>query len=101
MFRMASLEQLNGVDRIARPLAPFEIADPDRSATRRLLGRGEASVKRSHVAGVFLERIAGRDQPPHLVEPERAPGGKAHSPMPAMGRVERAAEETDARHGKS
>ena len=55
-------------------------------------------LERRHVGRALLERVAGRDQPPDLVEPERAHRGKADMPVPAMRRVERPAEETDARH---
>ena len=45
-----------------------------------------------------LERIAGRNQPPQFVEVQRPHRGEARPAMSAMGGIERAAEETDARH---
>ena len=69
-----------------------------RRAARHPPRRGEPRFERRHVLRAFLQRIAGRDQPPHLVEAERAHRLEADVPVPAMRRIERAAEETDARH---
>ena len=60
----------------------------DRRAPRHRLGRGQARVERRHVRGAGLERIAGRDQPPHLVEPKRVERGEADPAVAAVGRVE-------------
>ena len=47
-------------------------------------------------AGGSLQRVLRRDEPPHFVEVEVPEGQEADMHMPAMGRVERAAQQTDA-----
>lgn len=44
-----------------------------------------------------LQRIARRDEQPDLIEPQPLAGEIGDVPMPRMGRVERAAKQTDAR----
>src|SRR6185437_15125357 len=99
VLRIAPLQPPDRVDGEAGALANLEIADPDPRPARHVLGRGQARLERRHVGRALLQRIAGRDQPPDLVEAERAHRLEADVPMPAMRRVERAAEETDAGHG--
>jgi hypothetical protein len=89
--------RINGV---ACPSAGFEVADADGGAARLLFGRRETGFEGRHILSALLERVARRDQPPDLVEPEFAHGGQADVPVPAMRRIERAAEEADARHAR-
>jgi hypothetical protein len=46
-------------------------------------------------AGDILERIARRDEPPHLMEPETLQREQAHLPVPSMRRIERTPVEPD------
>src|SRR5687768_14515259 len=85
------------VDGEARPEPRLEIADPDWGSPRHLPGGRKPRLERCH-AFVGLERIAGRDQPPHLVEAERVERSEADPAMPAVRRIERAAEKSDALH---
>lgn len=86
------------VDGKARAFASLEVADADRRSARQRLGRGEPRLQRRHVLRRRLERVAGRDQPPHLVEAQRLGRVDADLPVPAMGGVEGAAEEAGKRH---
>lgn len=67
----------------------------DRRMPRHRPRRCHARLERRH-AGLVLERIAGRDHPPHFVQIERAQGMERQPPMPAMRRIERAPEKSDA-----
>src|SRR5947209_15015448 len=98
MFGVPALQPAHGVDGETRALALLEIADENAGTLCHALGGSEPSVERRHVLRPSFQRIARRDQPPHLVETERAQGLETDVSVPAMGRVERAAEETDARH---
>jgi len=96
--RIAATDALERVDGEARAFEGLEGAGPDRRPASHRPGRGEPSRERRHVLRLCLERVAGRDQPPHLVEPELVERGEAHPPVAAMRRVERAAEQADALH---
>src|SRR3954463_4878657 len=87
------LQPAHGIDGVACTLPRLEVAGADSGAARLVLGRSEARVERGHVLRTFLQRIAGRNQPPHFVQAERAHRPQADMPMPAVRRVERAAEE--------
>ena len=45
--------------------------------------------------GPLLERIARRDDPPDLVEPQALEGGLANQAVGGMGRIERPAEQAN------
>ena len=47
----------------------------------------------------ILERVAGGDKPPDLMEPQAPQGRLRHQPMPRMRRVERATEEANPHSG--
>lgn len=87
-------ERIGGVAGL-EPL--LDRGDPDRRMPRHHPRRCHARPKRRHPR-LVLQRIAGRDEPPHLVEPERPQRMERQPPMPAMRRIERAAEKTDAFH---
>ena len=78
---------------VAGACLALEIRQADRRARRHRLGRGEAGLERGHVAAL-LERIAGRDQPPHLVQCQRPGSEQADAPMPAMRGIEAAAKQS-------
>src|SRR6478672_12746270 len=98
MFRVAALQKPHRIDREARAVSLLEVADPDAGPARHPPCGSKARFKRRHVLRAFLQRVAGRNEPPHLVEAEGAHRLQADVPMPPVRRVERAAEETDARH---
>src|SRR4051794_16603419 len=98
---MALLQLADRVDGVSRAGLPLEVADDDPGAARSLPRRFHARLERRHVLGALLERIAGRYQPPDLVEAKCAHGGKADAPVPAMRRIKGAAEEADARHARA
>ena len=95
---IALLESADGVDRVAGPCADFEVGHADRSAAGHCLRRSITRFIGCHALCGF-QRIAGRDEPPHLVEAKRADRGQADPPMPPMGRIERAPEKANALHG--
>lgn len=68
---------------------------PDRRMPRHRPRGGEPGLEWRH-ARLVLQRIAGRDHPPYFVEIQRAQGVQRQPPVPAMRRIERAAEKTDA-----
>jgi hypothetical protein len=88
-------ERAQRIDCVARAQIALDRGDSNRRAPRLRPGRGEAGMERGHGLAV-LERIAGRDKPPHLVEAERVAGEQRYAPVSAMGRVEAAAEQADA-----
>lgn len=111
--------------KIVRPHDPYEaspgITPPDRtqridSETRAQLAldgggadaraarlphcRGQPRLERSH-ARHRLQHVAGRDQPPHLVQPERADGEKTDAAVAAVRGVEAASEQAGERGGSA
>lgn len=85
-------ERVGGVARL-HPL--LDRGGADRCMPRHRPRRGHARLERRH-AGLVLQRIAGRDHPPHFVEIERAQGMQRQPPMPSMRRIERASQKSDA-----
>src|SRR6185295_5884296 len=98
---MPALQPPHGVDREASAFPPFEIAGADACPPCHDRGLGKPRIEGCHVFDVLLERIAGRNQPPHLVQPKYPHRFKTDAPVPGMSRVEGAAEEADACHGAS
>ena len=93
--REAAPEQRQGVGGVARAELRFDAGRDHAAAVGHAPGRGEARREGRHAAG-RLQRVAGRDQEPDLVEAERCQGPLRHVPVPFMGRVEAAAEQADA-----
>lgn len=85
-------ERIGSVPRL-HPL--LDRGNADRRMPRHRPGGGHARLERRH-ADLVLQRIAGRDHPPHFVQIERANRVQRQPPMPAMRRIERPAEKTDA-----
>src|SRR5205823_9351746 len=98
VLRVTVLQFAHRIHRIARARAPLDLADADPRTPCHPLGGGEARVEWRHVASARLEGIAGRDEPPHLVEAERLDRREADASVREMRRVEGATEETDPRH---
>src|SRR3546814_4855623 len=67
----------------------------DRRVAAHRPRRGEPDGERRH-GSTGLERVAGRDQPPHPIEIERVDRREADRPMPRMRRVARPPEPADA-----
>lgn len=88
-------ERIGGVARLD-PL--LDRRDADRRMPGYRTGGGHARLERGH-AGLVLQGVAGRDHPPHFVKIERTQGMERQPPMPAMRRIERSAEKTDAFQG--
>src|SRR4051794_39680581 len=101
MLGMTSLKQPDAVHGEPSLFFSFEITDLDQRPPSDALGRGEPRAERRHVLRIFLEWVARRDQPPDCVEPKRFHRGEADVPVRSMRRIERSAEETDARHAEA
>src|SRR5207248_3821071 len=97
VFGVTALEPAYGVDGETGALALLEIAGADSRLVGHAFRRGQPGFEGRHVLRSLLQRIARRNQPPHLIQPERAERLQADVAAPAVGGVERAAEETDAR----
>jgi hypothetical protein len=82
------------VGRIARAEPRLDAGDLDAGVVGDLGGKRHALGERRH-AGLVLQRILRRDEPPDLVEIEEMERQEADMPMPAMSGVERAAEQPD------
>lgn len=87
-----SAQRVDGVVSAKRRLyCAGDNAAPVRDAARG----GQALAERRHAA-LRLQRIARRDQQPNLIEPQPSPRNLDDMAMPAMRRIERTAEKTDA-----
>src|SRR4051812_30521704 len=84
------------IDSVPRPNDSFETADVDARIVgdpARCLGARLEVVQST----MLLQRISRRDQPPDPVEPQAFHRKQADGAMRGMGRIERAAEQPDAR----
>ena len=77
----------------------LDVGRADRRAAGHHAGGREARGERRHVVGGVLERVAGRYQPPRLVERERIDGRERNAAVPAVRRIERPAEDADVSQG--
>src|SRR5919112_2438830 len=98
MLGVAALQFADRIHCEAGAGALLEVTHPDRRASRHPLRRREPRGERCHILCAFLQRIAGRYEPPHLVEAERPQRLEADAPVSPVSGIERAAEETDAGH---
>ena len=96
LFGESAAEFGDSIDGVARAELVLDRADADRRVARHPHGGGKACGEGGHVTALFLERIAGRDEPPHFVEPQRIEGCKADRAVAGMRWIERAAEDADA-----
>ncbi len=92
---MASFQHPKRVDGVARSQPSFDCGHANRSAPRQALGRRKAHLERSHVGRIRLERIARRHEPPCFIQTKRPDRVQCHTPVPAMRRIERSAEQPD------
>lgn len=92
---IAPAQRLQGIDREHSAKIAFDRSRHDRRAPGQAERRLQAGRKRSH-PGFGLKRIARRNQPPHRIKVECLPREQADPPMPAMGRIEAATQQTDA-----
>src|SRR5918999_4080783 len=95
-YATTALQASNHLDAVpgAEPL--LDVRDDDLRVAGHRLRRGEAVREARHATG-SLERILGRDQPPHAVEPQAPEGLDADRAVPRVRRVEGAAEQPDPR----
>ena len=98
MARMAAAETLDGVGAVWTVPALFAIAHPNRRVAGEAPRRGQTLFERRHTALRF-KRVLRRDQPPEFIQIEPFDGLKADMKMAFMRRIERAAEQADARAG--
>lgn len=96
MARMAAAQTCDGVRAVRAVPAPFAIAHPNRRVAGEAPRRGQTLFERRHAAFRF-KRILRRHQPPQFIQTEPFDGLKADMKMAFMRRIERAAEQTDAR----
>ena len=100
--RVAAAQLADGVGAVLAVKAPFEITHPDQRVAREAARRRQTLFERRHAAR-GLQRILRRHQPPNFIQAEAFEGLEADMEMAFMGRIERAAEKTDAfkiSHGK-
>ena len=93
--REALAQQIQGVGGVARAEFRLDARRDHAPAVGDAPGVGEALGEGRHAAG-RLQRVAGRDQQPDLVEAERRQRPFRHVPVPFVGGVEAAAEQADA-----
>lgn len=96
---IAADEGAEGVDRVARAKLPLDGGDANGKPSCHFPGRGDARFERCHLRRL-LERIAGRNEPPDLIKAKRADRMNADPAMPAMRRVEGAAQEAGEGHAE-
>ncbi len=92
--RISPRERSQGIGGIARAHFGLDRGNFDRRAARRAPRRGVACRQAGHAVCGF-QNIAGRDQPPHFVETQRAQREQADAPVRTMRRVETAPEQPD------
>lgn len=89
---ISALKQAKRINRVPRSKVSLDGGCPDRSATSHSDGRSVADGQWRHALN-WLEDIAGRDQPPDLVQRQRLARKEAYPAMRAMRRVETAAKQ--------
>src|SRR5690606_31591412 len=72
-IRIAAHQLLERINGVAGAQLSLDRSRSDWRTARHALGRAEPSGERCHPGG-WLERIAGRNEPPELVKIERAEG---------------------------
>src|SRR5689334_6323854 len=93
--RDAAAQMRDRVDSVARADDSFETADIDTRVVGDGLGGPRAFGQRAQGV-VFLERIAGTEQPPHAIELQPLDREQADGAMRRMRRIEGAAEQANA-----
>jgi len=90
-FREPALQPGERVDGIARAHFGLDRADPNRRAARNAAGSGHARGQPGHPLDRF-QHVAGRNQPPHFIKPQRGERIKADPAMRRMRRIKAATE---------
>ena len=93
--RIAPLQRPQRIDSKPRAQLALDSRGANRRAAAVRHGGCEPRRQRSH-ARPGLERIAGRNQPPHLVQPQRAQRGQADLAVTAMRGIEAPPQQADA-----
>lgn len=93
-FRIASDQLFQRFHGVARAQVALDSGRPNPCTPRHFPGRFQPRLQRRHIPGALFQRVAGRNQPPDLVQPECIEREQADPSMSAMGRVERTAKET-------
>ena len=89
---IAPTQPVQRIDGIAGAQFTLDRRNPNRRPARRAPGRSEAFGQGCH-AGIGLQRIAGRYQPPDFIQPQRIGNAQRNAAMPAMRRIETAAQQ--------
>ena len=93
-FGPAQDELAKRIDRETRAQFALNRADPDWGPAGLSARRSETLGERRHACSRF-QRISRRHQPPHFIERKSITGKQRNSPVPAMRRVETAAQKAD------
>ncbi len=99
LFRIEFRQLVDRVDREARAKPLLDRAHSNGRVLRHLDRRGKPRGKGGHIACRFLQRVAGRDEPPHFVEVERCKRRHTDRSVTAVRGVERPAKDADAGQG--
>ncbi len=89
-----AFEFAHGVASEARAQARLDIGGDDPPAIGNMLCAGQPFSQRAH-AGGRLQRVAGRDHEPELVQSQMPDGLPRDMQMPPVRWIERAAEQSD------
>ena len=95
---VAPAQRAQGIERVARAQFALDRGGHDSRAAGLLPGRSQPRRQRRH-PGFGLKRVTRRDQPPHRIEVQGFKCPEANTSVPAMRRVETAAEEPDSGQG--
>lgn len=90
------LQFADGINRIARAESGFYVRCHQLMAIHQPRDRLKPLNKRRHT-GRCLQRIAGRDHKPHLIQPQRPQRPTGNGQMPFMRRIEGAPQQPDTR----
>ena len=93
--REAAQQQPQCVDRVACTECRLDPAGNNAPPVRETPSAVQAFCERRHATGGF-QRIAGRDQEPNLVQTKVPTRQIRHMPMPGVGRIERAPQQSHA-----
>jgi len=85
---IAAHESGEHIDGVAGAELPLDRGRADSRMAGDALGRREACGERRHVARLVLERIAGRDEQPEIVETKRFDRTERDAAMPRMAGIE-------------
>ena len=90
--RKQTLQITHGIEREGAAEMPFDVGRHNAASIRDGACRGQSILQRRH-PGTILQRIAGRDEQPDLIESQATQSDFSDVAMPAMRRVEASAEQ--------